>query len=269
MPHGMLHIYYVGGCVSAGKSVFGENFIGNWQEADCSFLFFSHPSDGLVASVLAGTPGAVLKDRFVMSYEDWIGGAPQPFEAGGFRVVPPWLPEAGAGGADVIWLDPGVVFGSGTHPTTRDCLDAMEMVCSSVSVKTTLDLGCGTGLLALAAARLGSRRTLAVDRNLLAVETAKNNIAENRLEDSVLAIQGCAEDFIGIGADLVVANIHYDVMKTLVAAPGFSVSKRFVLSGLLRSQADRIEDNLRQGGAGIEHRFVGEGVWHTLVGGFG
>lgn len=269
MPYGDLYIYYVSGCVSAGKSIFGKNFIGNWQEADCSFLFFSDPADDLVAKVLAGNPEAALKDRFIMPYEDWIGGAPHPFEAGGFRVVPPWLPEAGAGRTDVIWLDPGVVFGSGTHPTTRDCLDAMEMICRKASVQTTLDLGCGTGLLALAAARLGSRRTLAVDRNLLAVETAQNNIKKNRMEDSVLAIQGCAEDFISAGADLVVANIHYDVMKTLVAAPEFADTKRFILSGLLCSQADRIEDNLRQEGAGVEHRFVGEGVWHTLVGGFG
>ena len=269
MPYGDLYIYYVSGCVSAGKSIFGDNFIGNWQEADCSFLFFSDPADDLVDSVLAGSPGAALKDRFIMSYEDWIGGAPQPFEAGGFRVVPPWVPEAGADRQDVILLDPGVVFGSGTHPTTRDCLDAMAMICRSASVRTVLDLGCGTGLLALAAARLGSRRTLAVDRNLLAVETAKNNIMKNRLDASVLAIQGCAEDFIGVGADLVVANIHYDVMKTLVEAPGFWAIKHFILSGLLRSEADRIEDNLRQAGAGIEHRFVGEGVWHTLLGGFG
>ena len=80
-----------------------------------------------------------------------------------------------------ILLDPGLVFGTGTHPTTRDCLDALELAAGSKKFNTVLDLGTGTGLLALAAAKLGSKGVVAADLNLLAAKTAERNVKLNHL----------------------------------------------------------------------------------------
>jgi ribosomal protein L11 methyltransferase len=263
MSYENLYIYYVDAKLSTDRSLLGKSFIGNWQEEDCSFLFFSDPADDLVGNLLAVSGGPVLKDRFVMTYKDWIGGNIHDYSIGDFRISPPW---SDAPGKNRILLDPGVVFGSGTHATTRDCVCAMEEIFSRSDVSRTMDLGCGTGLLSLVAARMGSRQTLAVDNNFLSVETARDNILCNGLDDRVLAVQGRAQDFMEIEADLLVANIHYDVMKELVSCPGFREKKKFVFSGLFHTQARLIEDILRQHGAKIEYQMVGEGVWHTLAG---
>lgn len=266
MPYENLYIYYINGTVPDGRGLFGDGFIGNWQEPDSSFLFFSEPADEQVASLVAEKDGLALKDRFFMPYEDWIGGELQAFSAAGVRVVPPWLAPKEKTDRSLILLDPGVVFGSGTHATTRDCMRAMAAVFSNITVTRTIDLGCGTGLLSLAAARMGSAYVLAVDRNYLAVETTRDNIFRNNLQDRVLAVHGCAEDFVAMDADLLVANIHYDVMKRLVSAPGFLKKKWFVLSGLLRTHTIHIEDDLRHHGAEIGYRWSEDGVWYTLAG---
>lgn len=266
MPYENLYIYYINGKVTTDKRLLGSGFIGNWQEEDCAFLFFSEPADDHVEALVSANGGLRIKDRFSMRYEDWIGGAPSPFSAGRFRITPPSCGPGSSSGGEAILLDPGVVFGSGTHATTRDCIEALEIVFSSAPVSKTIDLGCGTGLLALVAACMGSNRTIAVDNNALAVETTMKNIFLNGLEDRVLAVQGNAGDFVGMEADLLVANIHYDVMRKLVCTDGFLEKKWFVLSGLLRSQAEKIEDRLRQSGAVIERMLIGEGVWYTFVG---
>ncbi len=89
-----------------------------------------------------------------------------------------------------------MVFGTGTHATTRDCLEALELAFNSHHIESVLDLGTGTGLLALAAARLGCKYILAVDINLLAARTTQRNIRLNQLDDKILAVQGRAEDFV-------------------------------------------------------------------------
>jgi ribosomal protein L11 methyltransferase len=118
----------------------------------------------------------------------------------------------------------------------------------------------------LAAARLGCNSALALDFNFLAAKTAKRNIELNGLEDKILAFQGRAEDFIAYPADLVIANIHYDVMKELVAAEGFLSKKWFILSGLLRTEARDIAYKLSRLPVNILKTRERDGVWHTFFG---
>ena len=99
--------------------------------------------------------------------------------------------------------------------------------------------------------------------NHLAVTTADNNIRINRLEDRILALQGRAEDFIDQPADLVTANIHYDVMKELISAGGFLKNRWFILSGLLRSQAKDVESRMP---VRIRQRWAYESIWYTIMG---
>ncbi len=264
-PYSNLFIYYIRGRISS-RLLFGSRFLGNWQEDDTAFLFFTETADERIDSLVAARSDLDLIDRFEMTYSDWHGGDIQPFTAGKFRVAPPWSETAGRNRDSDILLDPGLVFGAGTHPTTRDCMEAIEAVFEQGPVSATLDLGTGTGLLALEAAHLGCPRVLAVDKNYLAVRTTRDNIRLNRMGGRALAVQGCAEDFMEISADLLIANIHYDVMNALVDAPGFLQKKWFVLSGLLRSEARKIEDPLHAVGATVVARWNNEGVWHTFLG---
>ena len=189
------------------------------------------------------------------------------FDQGCFRVIPPWEKDAVTGHAQHrIILDPGVVFGTGTHPTTRDCLDAVELAVWEETPEVVLDLGTGTGLLALATACLGSKLNLAVDLNLLAAKTAAKNVRFNNLESRVTVVQGYAEDFIVFPADLLIANIHYDVMKKLIRAESFVSKKRFILSGLLRSEAKQVRIELERLSAKIIKSWTHEGIWHTFYG---
>jgi ribosomal protein L11 methyltransferase len=129
-----------------------------------------------------------------------------------------------------------------------------------------LDLGTGTGLLALAAARLGSNGVVAADLNLLAAKTAARNVRLNHLQNRVITVQGRAEDLIAYPADLVIANIHYDVMRRLVNDRGFLSKKRFILSGLLRSEAKNIADILARYRIKIIKQWTHEGIWYTFYG---
>jgi len=262
-----LHIYYIQGRLKREDEQLGAAFIGNWEEEGFSFLFFSEPAPDEIEKLLAGNPELILTDEFRMSYEDWHGGKITPFAAGRFFIVPPWENASVPPMSDLkILLDPGVVFGTGMHPTTRDCLDVITRAYREETVRTVLDLGTGTGLLALAAARLGCSHVIAVDFNFLAVKTAAGNVRLNCLEDKILAVQGRAEDFISYPADLLIANIHYDVMRRLIESEGFLHKKQFVLSGLLRSEARDIESRLSQYPVKIVEKLEYDGVWHTFFG---
>ena len=140
-----------------------------------------------MARIVAAKPGLVLLDQYRMRYDDWQGGPVDPFQTGIFFVAPPWDTSETPEGLSRIVLDPGVVFGTGTHPTTGDCLDFLQRICAEERIETVIDAGTGTGLLALAAARLGCRKILALDFNFLAARTAGINIRHNHLAQRVLA----------------------------------------------------------------------------------
>ena len=270
-PYNQLYIYYFEGKLASPFEIFGSSFIGNWEEGDTSFLFFSEPNDEMIHRLVGDQPHLILADRFCMTYDQWHGEPVEPFRAGGFFIMPPWK-RPPVRKADVpIILDPGVVFGAGSHPTTRDCLEAIEMLMlwQGEPVASTLDLGTGTGLLAIAAARLGSKRNIAVDNNFLAARTARKNVGLNNLDNHVSIVCGLAEDFLEPAADLVIANLHYDVMKHLIVRPGFLSKKWFILSGLLRSEAVLIESALSQLPVTLMEKWVKDGVWHTLFGRIG
>ena len=268
-PYEDLYIYQLGGKLASHHEIPGSSFIGNWEEDDFSFLFFSYPAHEEIKNLLSDQPQLTFIDSYQMPWEQWQGAEFTAFEQGCFQVIPPWE-DSGTGRADKlpIILDPGIVFGTGNHPTTRDCLDAVQLACRERAPERVLDLGTGTGLLALAAARLGCRLNLAVDLNLLAAKTAEKNVRLNRLEKQIAVVQGHAEAFIGCPADLLIANIHYHVMQKLIRTEGFSTRKHFILSGLLRGDAKQIRIELERKRARILKSWTHEGIWHTFYGEF-
>ena len=267
--YGDLHIYYLEGRVPSTTGSFNRHFIGNWEEEGFSFLFFSEPADGLVLKLIENHGGLKLLDQYQMSYEEWQGGKFSSLQIGRFMIIPPWEAEKTAlvePGNIKILLDPGVVFGNGLHPTTQDCIEALELLYLIDPIESALDLGCGTGILALVAGKLGCQKCFALDFNLLASQTASSNVKLNGLTHNILVAQARAENFVDLPTDLLMANIHYDVMKKLLESKDFFKKKWFILSGLLRSQAKDIADRLQRPGVKILKKWERDGIWHTFWG---
>lgn len=267
IPYQELHIYYLEGPLQREEeSLLGPDFLGNWIEEDSSFLFFSRPSRELVQRIVDKNSELRLIDEFHFTYEEWQGGKIKPFKVSRFLIVPPWENSRDNDGGTKLLLDPGVVFGTSLHPTTRDCLCALVKAYERYRFPQVLDLGTGTGILAIGAALLGAERVLAVDNNPLAVRIAVRNIRLNGLEERVEVEEGLAEDFMDYNSDLLVANIHYDVILKLIQGEGFLKKKCFILSGLMRSQARDIRFLLSRYPIDIVHEWNHDMIWYTILG---
>jgi ribosomal protein L11 methyltransferase len=124
-------------------------------------------------------------------------------------------------GEILVHLDPCIVFGTGYHPTTRTCLQALWEIYQKERPKKVLDLGTGSGILALTAAKWGAEKVLAIDCNELAVETALRNVWSNGESQRIEVRKGNAEDFIEEKADLICANIHLQVIESVLKKKAF------------------------------------------------
>lgn len=184
----------------------------------------------------------------------------------GRRIVvrPTWREYEPAPGELVIDLDPGMAFGTGTHPTTALCVRALERWVSPGDV--VYDVGTGSGILAIAAAKLGASRVEACDVDPVAVEVAKGNAAQNGVLPQVRVAMGSWTSLPAGGADLVVANIIADVVIELagdvksLAKPGAV----FVASGIIAHRADDVLGAFRAAGfAALEVK--GEGEWVAVT----
>ncbi len=264
LPDTELTIYCLNGSI-ADNTISHDGFLGNWEDDGYSFLFFDQPADRVIAGLLEKHAGVDLEDRLTMSYRDWQGDTAGPLKIGAFLLSPPWLKRTAGEGEFGIIFDPGLVFGNGTHPTTLACLKAMEIVCAGGKVERMLDLGTGTGLLALAAARLGCSRVIAVDKTMLAAATAAKNIVHNNLQNQILAVHGSAEDFADLPSDLLLANIGFPVLSAILERTDLSNHRWLVLSGLLNDEAQRIRSRLEDHDAAIVKQWKSDAVWNTLL----
>ncbi|MCG8619550.1 MAG: 50S ribosomal protein L11 methyltransferase [Desulfobacterales bacterium] len=269
-PYEHLHIYNFDPVPRLDNSVTThDNYLGTWEEDGTAFLFFSAQVNGLISGLESRNPGAALIEHYEMSCEDWHGDRIEPYRVETLCIAPPWeRPDAAdinAGDKEIL-LDPGVVFGTGRHQTTEDCLTLIHRLCSKENIDRVVDIGTGTGLLSLGAAALGCSQVLACDFNHLAVQTTLKNIRLNRLEDKILAFQAKGEEIIGIPCDLMVANIHYDVMQHIIAHPGFLEKPWFILSGLLNTETRKVLDFLKDLPVHIVERRCPDGIWNTILG---
>ena len=193
-----------------------------------------------------------------------------------FLILPAWLTLPQEHGQRlVIRLDPGSAFGTGGHPTTRLCLEALERLATrrptGLAGLRVADLGCGSGVLALAALKLGADVVTAVDLDPLAERATRHNASLNGMEPTARLRVGCGSiealaELQETRADLLLCNILAPVIEAL--APSFATvlasEGQGFLSGLLVEQAPRLEQVLEQAGwrAQLTHRQDNWGLMH-------
>ncbi len=175
--------------------------------------------------------------------QDWVRLTQSQFEpihiGKNIWVVPSWH-DAPDPDALVLELDPGLAFGTGSHPTTRLCMEWLEA--HAPTGLSVLDYGCGSGILALVAGKLGARQVVGVDIDAQAIEAARHNSERNRCKVDYYVPDEFAQAHPGTTFDVVVANILSSPLKLLApmlcgrVAPG----GRLVLSGILARQADEV-----------------------------
>jgi ribosomal protein L11 methyltransferase len=183
------------------------------------------------------------------------------------HILPSWYRAKTRRGDIVLRLDPGMAFGTGTHPTTQLCLEALEdLVIPGMRV---IDLGCGSGILAVAAAKLGAARVLGTDIDKEAIRVADENVRRNRMTARVTLAEGSLADLLAAGetADLVAANILAIVLRKMLGenlagllAPG----GRIILSGILQEQSADVERALIEAGLRLDEKRRRED-WVALV----
>ena len=184
-------------------------------------------------------------------------------------ILPAWL-EVPMEHADrlVIRMDPGSAFGTGSHPTTRLCLEALEA--APPQGLLVADLGCGSGVLGLASLLLGADAVLAADTDSLAVRATEgnrtlNDCSEQRLKVALGSVETLQALLIGRRADLLLCNILAPVIEAL--SPGFesliAPHGRALLSGLLVDQAPRLKEVLKAQGWQVTQELA-QGRWGLL-----
>lgn len=196
-----------------------------------------------VASALrtAGLDPARGFDIERIADRDWVRAAQNQFEpvrvSPRLWVVPTWHTPPDAAAVNLI-IDPGLAFGTGTHPTTRLCLNWLDgnLRCGD----SVLDYGCGSGILAIAAMKLGAARATGVDIDAAALLAARHNAMQNQ----VLVEFEAADRVVARGADIVLANILANPLKLLAPLLARATRRggRIVLSGIPDHQVDEVRD---------------------------
>lgn len=183
----------------------------------------------------------------------------------GFVVAPPWdIPRTSERVALII--EPGRAFGTGHHGSTAGCLEAIERLAIPEAPRSAIDLGTGSGILAIALARLGTGRVLAVDDDPDAVAAARGNAARNAVHDRVECLVSDVATLLAAPAPLVVANILATAHRRLAARYGTLVARdgALVLGGILDAETGDVDAALRQVGWRLHDTVRCDG-WSTLV----
>ncbi len=190
----------------------------------------------------------------------------KPFRVGKhIHIVPSWEEYSVDSPEDVvIYNDPSGAFGSGTHETTFTCLEAIEEYMDKGDL--VFDIGCGSGILSVAAAKLGARKVQGVDFSEVAVTTSRENAKLNLVEKQVEFIQGNLTDDIKDKADLLVANIIADVIIELSGYVREFIldSGYFIASGIINTKYEAVVEALNANHLEII-KTINKGEWYTIV----
>lgn len=214
------------------------DLIGNWLEDDTPILFFHRKKDELVRK-LCRQHGCKVIYQANLDYADWEPGQIiEPFTVGNISIAPVW-----DGAESDIIIDPSVVFGSGFHPSTRLCLETLSKYCRAPATtpQSMLDLGSGTGLLAITGAKLGIKNITACDNNPLACEVTAKNIALNDCANKIaIRCSNLRQEPPETRVDLVAANLPHTLLAELFNTPSFWQAKLYIVAGFRPAMEEQL-----------------------------
>jgi len=257
-----------GGAVAA--ALFAAGSQGLQEERDALLTHFPPGTDAelLRAAVRAADASAVVEIGEVPP-TDWTEAWKTRVGAhdlGALVITPPWLAER-FDPARAIVIDPGMAFGTGEHPTTRGVVRLMQRVVRPG--QRVADLGAGSAVLAIAAAKLGASRVAAIEMDEEAIANAEENVAANGVADRVTVVHGDAGQLLPLVApvDVVLANIISSVLVELLPAIGGALSAdgRAVLSGILREERETMLAVLEASGWRVTEEDHEEIWWSASV----
>ena len=210
-----------------------------------------------------------LKEQIIQN-NDWMNYWKNHFpmlKIGRIIICPSWIQHAAEKDEVVIELDPGMAFGKGHHPTTKMCILEIEKLFNAGTRQRVLDIGTGSGILAMVAATLGAKSVLGIDTDPLAVTAALLNVKTNKLKDKIEIIQGTTESNNLSQYDLVVANLYSKVIIEI----GHSIMSKIdrngvvILSGIMKDKLEEVIISLRTYNFVLDH-YLTEGDWAVAVG---
>lgn len=201
--------------------------------------------------------------------EDWVNNWKQyfhPMPIGKKLLIRPvWEDEYDAGERKILHIEPGLAFGTGSHPTTKLCLETLEKYIDESS--TVLDIGCGSGILSIASLLLGARRAFGVDIDSLAVKTAMANAEENGFgNDRFNVVQGNLSDKVSGKYNVIVANIVADIIMEFNKEVGKFLDDDgvYITGGIIEAREDEVLMSFIQNGFEVIERFNEKG-WLVFV----
>lgn len=179
-------------------------------------------------------------------------------------IKPSWEEYEAADGELILEIDPGRAFGTGTHETTSGCLELMEKYMKEGD--RVLDVGCGSGILSIGAALLGSSCVYAIDIDPVAVEVTKENVALNGFSDIVRTEEGDLTKGVDFKADIVVANLMADLVKVLTKDVAVHLEKDgvYISSGILLEKEDDVKQTLDECGFKVID-VIRKGEWCAIA----
>ena len=201
--------------------------------------------------------------------EDWVNNWKQyfhPMPIGEKLLIRPvWEDEYDAGGRKILHIEPGLAFGTGSHPTTKICLETLEKYIDESS--TVLDIGCGSGILSIASLLLGAESAFGVDIDSLAVKTAMANAEENGFgNDRFNVVQGNLSDKVSGKYNVIVANIVADIIMEFNKEVGKFLDNDgvYITGGIIEAREDEVLMSFIQNGFEVIERFEEKG-WLVFV----
>ena len=201
--------------------------------------------------------------------EDWVNNWKQyfhPMPIGEKLLIRPvWEDEYDAGGRKILHIEPGLAFGTGSHPTTKLCLETLEKYIDESS--TVLDIGCGSGILSIASLLLGAESAFGVDIDSLAVKTAMANAEENGFgNDRFNVVQGNLSDKVSGKYNVIVANIVADIIMEFNKEVGKFLDNDgvYITGGIIEAREDEVLMSFIQNGFEVIERFDEKG-WLVFV----
>ena len=212
--------------------------------------------------------GQVSLESQELAEEDWADNWKKYYEPArithDLTIVPSWTDYEAMPGEKIIKLDPGMAFGTGTHPTTKMSLFALEQVLRGG--ETVIDVGTGSGVLSIASSLLGAKEVFAYDLDDVAVRVAQENIALNPGMDNIQVAAGDLLRGVDLEADVIVANILADVLIHLTEDAYRLVKDQgyLILSGIISEKWDMVRASAEAAGFFLETQMI-QGEWNACV----